>query len=219
MRQRRRMRRVRRYGNARAGRRRFAALCGAAVTVIAVLLLDALIRPALYACAAAEGHNAAQRIINAAVEQTIAAQGEALSDAVRVTHDAQGRVTGITTDVVQLNLLKAQVTGAIEAAFAAGPRVTAYIPLGAATHVALLAGRGPRVPVRIALSATAETAFESAFSAAGVNQTLHSVLLRVHAQVTVLLPRGAETQEIETAFCAAQSVIVGSVPEVSLNRS
>ena len=202
----------------RAGKQRMLLFCVPTLALIAVLLLDAAIRPSLYALAAVEAHNAAVRVIHAAAEEVIAARAQALSGAVHVVYDENDRVTGVTTDIVQLNLLKSQVSAAIESAFAQSPTARIRVPLGAATHVALLAGRGPMVPVRVAYAATVETAFESVFTAAGVNQTLHSVLLHVSAQVTVFLPRGQTTEEIATEFCAAQTVIVGGVPNVSVSN-
>ena len=209
---------LRRRRRMQAGKRRMLLFCVPALALIAVLLLDAAIRPSLYALAAVEAHNTAVRVIHTAAESVIEARAQALSSAVRVVYDENDRVTGITTDIVQLNLLKSQVASAIEDAFAAAPTAKMQVPLGAATHVALLAGRGPMVPVRIAYAATAQPDFESRFSAAGVNQTLHSVLLHVRATVTVFLPRGQTTEEIATDFCAAQTVIVGGVPDVSINR-
>jgi type I restriction enzyme S subunit len=60
--------------------------------------------------------------------------------------------------------------------------------------------------------------FENIFEAAGVNQTQHSVMLNLDTTVILSVSGKRITYNVKTSFCVAQTVIVGSVPNVTLNK-
>ena len=54
--------------------------------------------------------------------------------------------------------------------------------------------------------------FRNVFTSAGINQTLHQVMLEVSVQVKLHLPGGTTETLVEAQVCAAETVIVGQVP-------
>ena len=59
---------------------------------------------------------------------------------------------------------------------------------------------------------TVESRVENQFSDAGINQTLHRVMLSVHIPIQILLPGGTVETEVDSQVCLAESIIVGGVP-------
>ncbi len=95
----------------------FRAVCLALVLLIAVLLADAQLRPAVTELAALEAHRLATERINAAVVSVLSQGAPEYSELVKVSYGADNSITGVSTDAVKLNLFKARVTEAIDAAF------------------------------------------------------------------------------------------------------
>lgn len=192
----------------------FKAVCVFIALTIAVLLLDARLRPAIYDLASLEAYAAASNTINAAVEKTLAENAPSYSELVTVNYSAGSEITGITTDIVKLNLFKSQVTKAIDAAFRESGKTQVSVSLGTASGITLFAGMGPYVDVDIGLASSTQSDFENVFSSAGINQTQHSIMLVIETTVMLTLPGKRITKSVETSFCVAQTVIVGSVPNV-----
>ena len=63
---------------------------------------------------------------------------------------------------------------------------------------------------------TISAEFESDFTAAGVNQTLHRIWLELSVPLTVMLPGGEVQAELNSRLCVAETVIVGNVPSTYL---
>ena len=61
--------------------------------------------------------------------------------------------------------------------------------------------------------------FENVFSAAGINQTLHQILMDVTVTVSLLLPTGSATVDVQSQVVIAETVIVGTVPDNYVNFS
>ena len=68
------------------------------------------------------------------------------------------------------------------------------------------------------MSGATVSEFENVFVSAGVNQTQHSVMLHLKTSVVSVLSGRRVTFDVNTSFCVAQTVIVGSVPEVTVNK-
>ena len=84
--------------------------------------------------------------------------------------------------------------------------------LGMLLFPALLSGRGGNLPVRVVSLRSSNAEIGSSFTAAGINQTLHTVELQVSVEMLLLTPAGFLELTTETTVPLAQTVIVGSVP-------
>lgn len=192
----------------------FKIICIAIALMIGVLLTDAKLRPAIYDIAALEAHAVASKTIHTAVEEVLAKSGVAYSDIVSISRTENGSITGITTDIVKLNLFKSRVTNAVDTTFAEKGYTSVSAALGSATGITFLSGCGPYVDVKIGMASSTQSDFENVFESAGINQTQHSIMLNLETQVVFTMTGRRVTSKVETSFCVAQTVIVGSVPDV-----
>ena len=192
-------------------------LCLLLVIAAVWLLLvwaDARLRPQLHALAAMQAMQAEEHAMNDAV---LRALGDGQYDSlVTVVQNDAGRVSSIQTDALQINVLKGRICEAACGALAART-LTAAIPVGSLTGLDILAGRGfaLHVPVRTAGYAAADV--QSVFSDAGVNQTVHRLMLTVHAEVCLSMAKTQKTQTLAYEVCIAETVIVGDVPQFYAN--
>lgn len=60
------------------------------------------------------------------------------------------------------------------------------------------------------------TRFRNNFEQAGINQTLHQVMLDVSVTVYLLIPGETLSTQVDSEICVAETVIVGQVPETYL---
>ena len=77
----------------------------------------------------------------------------------------------------------------------------------------LLAGRGPKLYVKMETLGTASAKFNDRFIAAGINQTKHQILLEVDVSVSILLPGITTYTKVSNEISVAETVIVGGVPQ------
>ena len=130
-----------------------------------------------------------------------------------VRMDERGQVALLSANTMRMNRL-AQSAGAAAQRMLeqmSSERVT--VPLGAALGLTLLAGSGPEIPVSIVPVGSVTTDFNTEFEACGINQTRHKVYLTLTANIRIVIPTGARTTEVTVNVLAAESIIVGAVPE------
>ena len=90
------------------------------------------------------------------------------------------------------------------------------IPLGSLILPELLSGRGPAIPVRILSIRNSESTFESYFTEAGINQTLHQLTMQVGVDVAILVLGRSESFTVTSQVVVAETIIVGDVPDTFL---
>ena len=90
------------------------------------------------------------------------------------------------------------------------------VPLGALTGMDLFAGAGPDLPVQVLSVASAEGNYRNDFTGAGINQTLHRVMLDLTITAEILLPGGVVETSVSTPVCVAETIIIGQVPQTYL---
>ncbi len=191
--------------------------CVCAIILFAVLLLvtDAKIRPAVYTLAASQAKRIAAVTINTAVENELSKNPVVYSDIVEIAYDSNGGVACITTDILKMNLLKANITRAVDALIKNTENASVTVPFGSATGIALFAGEGPDIDVDLSFDGYSTSDFHNVFESVGINQTQHSIMLNVTADVIIILDGRSVQATLETDFCVAQTIIVGAVPDVS----
>ena len=154
-----------------------------------------------------------QECLTKAVEEELA---ENEGPYIQAERDADGRVTAAFADTQALNALKTGIQGRL--ARALNGRAGAQVPLGSLTGIALLNGRGPGIPVRMAFEGCADLRFDTEFTTAGLNQSLHRVTLTVEARVYSQSRRFSAYVEESTSTVLAETLVVGPVPQVAVGR-
>ncbi len=207
--------RRRSFGYGRREKIIFRSVCLMLVVATVILLVDARIQPSVYELAALEAKNIAVRKINSAAQSVILSSMPECRNIIDVSYGENNVITGITADIVKLNLLKTRVTVAIDEAFKSEPETTVRVPLGTAADIPILSGQGPYKKVSVGYSACVGSEFDNVFQSTGINQTEYSILLKLTVDIVMLLPGKKISEKVKTSFCVAQTVIVGGVPKSS----
>jgi len=175
-----------------------------------IFVIDRRASPQIHALTETLARQQAAEAISYAVERALFEQ-EITYD--RLVHHvvSEDGIRSIQTDAREVNLLRTSINVAVEDAVNQR-RARLHIPFGALMGSDLLAGRGPNIGVPLHMAGSALSDIRSDLSSAGVNQTMHRILMDLIVTISVILPGGAETFEIEMTVALAETVIVGNVP-------
>ena len=130
--------------------------------------------------------------------------------------DLDGRITALKTNMSEINRLKTDILNIINDEILALDTSDIGIPLGSFFLPELLSGRGPVIPVNVLSIRNSDAAFSSNFVQAGINQTLHQLIMLVSVDVSILVLGHTSSFTITSEVVIAETVIVGSVPNTFL---
>ena len=131
--------------------------------------------------------------------------------------DVNGKITALKTNIGEFNRLKTDILGIINEEILALDTSDIGIPLGSLILPELLSGKGPVIPVRILSIRNSDATFSSDFSQAGINQTIHQVIMEVSVDVAILVLGETDSFTVTSQVVVAQTVIVGEVPDTFLH--
>lgn len=126
--------------------------------------------------------------------------------------DLNGRITALKTNIGEINHLKTDVLNIVNSQILALDSADIGIPLGSLLLPELFSGKGPVIPVHILAIRNSEASFSSNFSQAGINQTLHQLIMTVDVDAAVLVLGETSTFSVSSQVVVAETVIVGDVP-------
>lgn len=203
-----------------SGRAKLSVFWFAVITVLfAVLLIrtEKAVKPVAAQQAEHYSKLTANKIITGAVSDYLDENRYTYSDFAAVLYDENGRVVSIEAVTYNVNKVQSELSMLINSEFMSSGDASAEIPLGSLTDSYLLAGKGPRIRLRICPAREAQVQLTSSFTSAGVNQTCHRISAVVTADINSSIPLYSFSTEASFEFLLAENIIVGEVPETALN--
>ena len=161
--------------------------------------------------------NSTSDLINDAVNVQIEVGNIQYERIVYFEKDLEGRITALKTNMSEINRLKTSILNLINDEILAMDTSDLGIPLGSLILPEVLSGRGPEIPIKIISIRNSDAYFESSFSQAGINQTLHKLSMNVLVDVSVLVLGKTENFTVKSQVVVAETVIVGNVPNTYLD--
>lgn len=160
--------------------------------------------------------NSTSDLINDAVSQQIARGNAEYDHIVYFEKDIHGRITALKTNISEVNRLKTDILNIINDSILSQDAGALGVPMGSLFLPELLSGKGPAFPVHILAIRNSDASFESSFTQAGINQTLHQLHMEVVVDVTILVLGQTMRFTVSTNVVIAETVIVGDVPDTFL---
>ena len=134
-----------------------------------------------------------------------------------IEKDNAGNISMIRANVMPINAIISDVAIKIQEELNSTENSEFSIPLGTFLGSKLLAGRGPKVSIKMSTIGSVLTDLKSEFSSAGINQTMHRIYLEVKCTVVILTPFETMEEEITNQVLLAEAVIVGTTPNTYYN--
>ena len=183
---------------------------------VVIALFQIKLRPIVAQAAQAQVQNRMTAVIDQAVAQSLAGDGVGYGDLISIQRDETGTISALTADTGALNQLRLELVSQVLAALNEVDVSMIRVPLGSLVDSELVWARGPAIQARALSVGTVSAEFESEFTSAGVNQTLHRIWLELSVPLTVLLPGQSLETQVDTRICVGETVIVGQVPQFCL---
>lgn len=186
---------------------------GMTLVLATAVYATAQLRPLLESMATTRVSNTVNRIVFEAVNEAIESGEITYDQLISFEKDNDGKITAVHSNMAACNRLQVEILDIILARIDQVSARELSIPVGSLTGSALLAGRGPRIKVRMESVGSSSARFENEFTSAGINQTNHRIVLHIDVSVAILLPGFTTATQVSNAVTVAETVIVGTVPD------
>jgi len=186
---------------------------GIVLLVTVVIMISSQLRPLLESLAVTRVSNAVNRIVIEAVDEAIQDGSISYDQLISFEKDANGAITAVHSNMASCNRLQAEILDIILERISQVSARELSIPIGTLSGFTLLAGRGPRVTVRMESIGSSSARFQNEFTSAGINQTNHRIILYIDVSISILLPGFTTATKVSNAVTVAETVIVGGVPQ------
>ena len=177
-----------------------------------LVIMDLSFRPIIETVNAYECHEMVSRVINDAVLAELENEDADYSKLVNLTTNADGEVISLESNVMNINKLKTRIVQRLEREIERLPEVDIQIPIGTLLGIQLLHGKGFSIGMTVQPMGFATASIISEFSEAGLNQTIHRIVIEIKADVDAIIPGFSTRVPVKTTIVAAETVIVGRVP-------
>lgn len=160
--------------------------------------------------------NSTSDLINDAVAQQLSGGNIAYDRIVYFEKDMNGRITALKTNIGQINALKTETLDIINEEIMDTDQSLLGVPIGSFILPEIFGGKGPKIPVRILSVRNSDASFDSHFTHAGINQTMHQLNMQVLVDVAVLVLGKTHSFTVASQVVVAETIIVGDVPDTYL---
>lgn len=130
-----------------------------------------------------------------------------------LSRNSEGLVTSVEINSGVVNTFKSKIASAVSQELKKHSNVNFELPVFAAFGYFYSAFFIPKISYSIQLTTTAITDFYSRFYSAGINQVLHQILVKIDLESSLAMPHYKTALTTNTSLIAAETVIVGVVPD------
>lgn len=192
-----------------------ARLMRATVVLLLLMLITyfLFIRPAILSLLDYQGKIYVTNAVTKVIDNSIKKQDYDYDDFVKITQGENNMITSVKSKGQNINSFKNLIMLEITSMLSDAKPAVLKIPLGTLLGNELLLGKGPKISIRISPVGYANVELISKFDEAGINQTSHSIILRVKMDYTTILPIYSKLNTVESDYLVAQTIIVGKVPQ------
>ena len=194
-------------------RRKLAALLLLLLLVGNVVLLQVRIAPLIRRMAENQVVNAASDAIFRAVTRQLQSGSVDYGKIIGLQKDETGKISALTTDMEQIARLKSEILRYLDEELAAMDDETLSVPVGNLLLPTFFAGRGFSIPVRILALNSTNADFYSSISSLGINQSVQQIRITFTVSLSFLTPVGISDADVTSDVLAAQTILLGDVPE------
>ena len=184
------------------------------VLLVGILVLFELkIRPVVAQMAAWQVQTIALNTVNRATDIALSKSNVTYNQLAVITRNEKGEVTSVQANMPQINALAVTITENILNDLQQLSHQEVKIPLGTLLNSHYFAGRGPELSFYVLPTESVEANIENKFDSAGINQTLHRIMLKLEIGIMGVLPGYTNKSSVTTEICLAETVIIGAVPD------
>ena len=157
--------------------------------------------------------DAASSAATKGIEKSLDTDRVKYSDLIKFGRDENGNIVSVTTDAYYLNKIGNNIGDEIDKHINQMKSYVIKIPFSVLFSEQLINGRGPKIPMIFVMTRITTTDFENEFTAAGVNQTHHRIMMNITVNTYVIHSGNVTVVPYKTNVCIAESIVVGITPQ------
>lgn len=157
--------------------------------------------------------NAASAAATVGIEKSLETDRVRYADLIKFGRDGNGNIVSVTTDAYYLNKIGNNIGDEVDRQINEMKSYILRIPVGVLFSEQFINGRGPKVPLIFVMTGITTTDFDNEFTAAGVNQTHHRIMMNIKINTYVIHSGNVTVVPYETNVCIAESIVVGITPQ------
>ena len=157
--------------------------------------------------------DAASSAATKGIEKSLDTDRVKYSDLIKFGRDENGNIVSVTTDAYYLNKIGNNIGDEIDKHINQMKSYVIKIPFSVLFSEQLINGRGPKIPMIFVMTGITTTDFENEFTAAGVNQTHHRIMMNITVNTYVIHSGNVTVVPYKTNVCIAESIVVGITPQ------
>ena len=183
-----------------------------AVFISAICLMHSIVRPNIEETARIKATAIVSRTVNQALAEELEKinDGNSLFDEKR---NSSGTLEMVQADSVRINMLMSQLSMNIQDRFSDMGREDFKVSLGTLLGSRVLSQTGPYVTVTVVPMSVSSMDFKTEFETQGINQTKYKIYVILECRVKMLAPFSTGIFKTKNTVLAAETVILGSVPD------
>ncbi len=191
--------------------------CVVLLFIALAVFLSAQFRPLMLDGAVKAVHNLALDTVNGCVGRMLEHEPTDYSDLIIITCNDSGAVTSLQANSTKINRIKSETALQVRESLSDHTIQQISVPLGILCGITLFSARGPSIPCRFTVSSMPTVRLEYHFDGAGINQTLHSIIMVVEVPLSVTLPLQSTDTVFTASFIIGETILVGEVPDSYTN--
>ncbi len=187
------------------------------IFMLVFVLVDSVVEELIREKAISICRNRASVILNDSVLGVLESDGGGYQDFVEIISDENSDVRYISSDAAKINIFKSMIADRILESFESEDMILFGVPIGTLTDIGVFYEKGPEINFRLKLYGDVNTTIESRFTSVGINQTKHSIICRVEANISIITPGFILNTPITGEYLIAETVVIGNVPDSYTN--
>lgn len=195
----------------------FVFLCFVLCLAVALGGIFLKIKPLVFTYAKSYAETLFLNETNRAVVKILEENGISYSNMAALSRNSEGAVTSLEINIEKINLLKSLISNKMSDSLMQKEYYDLKIPVGTLLGSEFTTGIGPRIKFSMQATCTVFVDFKSLFFAAGINQVLHQILIKIKIAGNILMIGCSDSFSVETSAIAAETVIVGVTPDAFTN--
>lgn len=182
-------------------------------SVALFVVYDLKISPLIVKYAGCEAGTKMNNYINTAINGIIKSKNIDTENLTKINYNKSGTVSSVNINTPSLNEIKANLNNSVQSVLGKDSDVYVKFPIGNVFNSSFLVGLGPDVNLKIKINSSVVTDVKTEFKAAGINQTLHRVIIVVNNNACLMMPLFKKDIDFKTPIVVSETVIVGEVPD------
>ena len=188
-------------------------LCFLLLLGVALVSFNTLLYPTAAELVKSKVENRISTLSAECITRVLSEEGANYSSLIQISYDGEGKVRSLSVDQVKIALLKQRVALSLLSVLKDESALAISVPLGNLTGLLPLSSIGRPISFSAKAAESLKASFVSTFEEAGINQTRHVISISYTFTVRILFGLKTETVTLSATLPAAETLIIGEVPD------